>query len=198
MLIATHQINYLNEADYIYHLKDGKLIEEGGPEILKNQTEIGQAYERFIASAASSQQKHSGSEGDEESEKTSEKVNEGQTEDSSEDTVPGVSAKPNRSETGPRSGPPVEEDSLADEESPLVEPNSTCSTKQNDKRDQANPSTYYRVVKFGVGFGLVGILLLLYMISIGLCQATVYWFGLWMNNLRQVFKMMLFSSTLIG
>ena len=76
VLIATHQINYLNEADYIYHLKDGKLIEQGGPEILKNQTEIGQAYERFIASAASSQQKPSKSEGDEESEKTSEKVNE--------------------------------------------------------------------------------------------------------------------------
>ena len=53
VLIATHQINYLNEADYIYHLKDGKLIEEGTPEILENQTEIGQAYERFIASAAS-------------------------------------------------------------------------------------------------------------------------------------------------
>ena len=176
VLIATHQINYLNEADYIYHLKDGKLIEEGGPEILTDQTEIGQAYERFIASAASSQQKPSGSEG---SENISEKKNE------AEKTIPEVSARPKRSETGPV----PEEDSVADEESPLVEPNTTCSTKQNDKRDQARPSTYYRLVKFGVGFGLVGILLLLYMISIGLCQATVYWFGLWMNNLRLIFKM---------
>ena len=176
VLIATHQINYLNEADYIYHLKDGKLIEEGGPEILTDQTEIGQAYERFIASAASSQQKPSGSEGPKQ---ISEKKN--------DQPVPDVSARPKRSETGPL----PEEDSVADEESPLVEPNTTCSTKQNDKRDQAKPSTYYKLVKFGVGFGLVGILLLLYMISIGLCQATVYWFGLWMNNLRLVFKMIL-------
>ena len=176
VLIATHQINYLNEADYIYHLKDGKLIEEGGPEILTDQTEIGQAYERFIASAASSQQKPSGSEGPKQ---ISEKKN--------DQSVPEVSARPKRSETGPL----PEEDSVADEESPLVEPNTTCSAKQNDKRDQAKPSTYYKLVKFGVGFGLVGILLLLYMISIGLCQATVYWFGLWMNNLRLVFKMIL-------
>ena len=176
VLIATHQINYLNEADYIYHLKDGKLIEEGGPEILTDQTEIGQAYERFIASAASSQQKPSGSEGPKQ---ISEKKN--------EQSIPEVSARPKRSETGPL----PEEDSVADEESPLVEPNTTCSTKQNDKRDQAKPSTYYKLIKFGVGFGLIGILLLLYMISIGLCQATVYWFGLWMNNLRLVFKMML-------
>ena len=184
MLIATHQINYLNEADYIYHLKDGKLIEEGGPEILTDQTEIGQAYERFIASAASSQQKPSESEGPEGPQLTSEKSNEAKT----EQRVPRVSARPKRSEIGPQ----LEEDSVADEESPLVEPNTTCSTtKQNDKRDQAKPSTYYRVIKFGVGFGLIGILLLLYMISIGLCQATVYWFGLWMNNLRLVFKLVL-------
>ena len=79
-----------------------------------------------------------------------------------------------------------------------MEPNSTCSTKEKDKRDQANPTTYYRVVKFGVGFGLVGILLLLYLISIGLCQATVYWFGLWMDNLRKVFKLMLWTRPLIS
>ena len=180
VLIATHQINYLNEADYIYHLKDGKLIEEGAPEILENQTEIGQAYERFIASAASAS-KPSGSEG---LEKTSKTANE----DTTDENIPGLSAgKTNRSETGPR----TEEDSLSDEEIPLMEPNSTCSTKEKDKRDQANPSTYYRVVKFGVGFGLVGILLLLYLISIGLCQATVYWFGLWMDNLRNVCHLML-------
>ena len=98
-----------------------------------------------------------------------------------------MSSRQQRSETGSTA---LEEETIGDEDSPLVEPNSVCSTKRNDKRDKANPSTYYRLVKFGVGFGLVGILLLLYMISIGLCQATVYWFGLWMNNLRPVFDMM--------
>ena len=41
VLITTHQLNYIKDADLIYNIEDGKIIESGTPaQLLNDQTDI--------------------------------------------------------------------------------------------------------------------------------------------------------------
>ena len=58
VLITTHQLNYIKEADYIYNLESGKIIEEGKPEnLLNEETDIGRQYSRFTSTDSNEKDK---------------------------------------------------------------------------------------------------------------------------------------------
>ena len=58
VLITTHQLNYIKEADYIYNLESGKIIEEGKPEnLLNEETDIGRQYSRFTSTDSNEKEK---------------------------------------------------------------------------------------------------------------------------------------------
>jgi len=61
VLITTHQLNYINTSDYIYHIEDGKVLEHGTPQdILTDDYDIGRRYQRFIATTNKKEEKESG------------------------------------------------------------------------------------------------------------------------------------------
>ena len=61
VLITTHQLNYINTSDYIYHIEDGKIKEHGKPEdILNENFDIGRRYHRFIATTNKKEEKEKG------------------------------------------------------------------------------------------------------------------------------------------
>ena len=68
----------------------------------------------------------------------------------------------------------------ATEDEPLVE----TSSDKGDTRPQANLGTYHHMALYSGGYHCVLFILLLYALSVGLCQATIYWIGLWMSLLR--------------
>lgn len=58
VLLATHQLTFINQADFIYNLKNGKIIESGTPEeVLVEETEIGQEYQSFVQGTTVTEEK---------------------------------------------------------------------------------------------------------------------------------------------
>ena len=73
-----------------------------------------------------------------------------------------------------------EEETVTAEDEPLVSKN----VEKGDTRPQAKLSTYHNLALYSGGYHFVLFILILYGLSVGLCQATIYWIGLWMNLLR--------------
>ena len=50
ILITTHQLNYIIEVDYIYHIENGAITEQGAPaDILNKKSDIARRYHRFVS-----------------------------------------------------------------------------------------------------------------------------------------------------
>ena len=143
VLIATHQLNYIKEADYIYNLENGKILEHGTPsELLNTDSDIGGRYERFVASAN----------------KKEEKPKLG-----SDNTAP---------ESDTELENDTEEETGSEKDAFIVKPE-VAKSHDFEVRPAANFDTYIQTIKNGPGFIIFAALILLYLITIGCVQGRV-------------------------
>ena len=148
VLIATHQLNYIKDADFIYNFENGKILECGTPEdLLNSDSDIGGRYERFVS--------------------TANKKDESQN-------LPRNHQKLSNCDHMETNGD-VQNDEFEEtgsEKDALISKPEVEKSHDLEIRPAANWNTYYQTVKNGPGFSVFVLLALLYLITIGCVQGN--------------------------
>jgi ABC-type multidrug transport system fused ATPase/permease subunit len=170
VLMATHQLIFISEADRIYHMEAGRISETGTPEtVLTESTDIGQRFKRFVG-----ERSYSGFSDDVRTGKTVEKrsknfscTNTGKIEGRN------LIREPYSEE--PSTDDPKEGDALL---------KTKKEKDMQEVRPSATPEVYGHLIKKGSGLGLFLFMLFTQFVIVGFVQGTIYWMGIWMSFIR--------------
>ncbi len=169
VLMATHQLIFIPEADRIYHMDNGRITETGTPEtVLTESTDIGQRYKRFVGDRV-----YSGFSDDVRTGRTVEKRSKN------------LSCTNTGKIDGRKIMEPYSEEPSTDDPR---EGDALLKCKKQKEMEEVRPSAslevYSHLIMKGSGLGLFLFMLFTQILIVVFVQGTIYWIGIWMSFIR--------------